>query len=1170
MTRRGGRAVEPIINDWIAETVTESGWCTATAERTRTVSGKRGKRPDIIVRPAGTGISNRAVIIETETDGNRLEREVEDRLGGVLSNGSVTPSCVIGVLFPDSLAHAKGRGSFRAELEHANLKYFVRDQTNRLPSEGYLEGTISDVVTAARLSMTPKSVVDDYIRTIQNEIIGISGVLADTDDGTKAKIIGILGYNRDQKSVYGMNDEQAGYMAALMILNAGMFYEELAKHLPEISPLSSLGAMPGAPTKHDIITGMNRALDVNYAPVFEVATKLLNAVPDGLAGGIIDAILRAISRVMRLGMQNSGDVYGALYQNDLIERKKSASFYTRPEAATLLAGLVLPPTGDGLWRDASGIAKLRIADFACGTGMLLTAAYNHIINCHGDDGTTARMHPDTMFNMLWGFDIMPTATHLTVSNLASIYPESTFDKSRIYQMPIGTRMPAARSRKPVYALGSLDLIRDADAQMGKRTMVLQVDTLGDGSRAGRRHGGRDSESLTSVRLRTASFDYIIMNPPFVKATNHGAGRTDPVPPFAVFGISPDMQIDMGKINASLFSATGSHGHAGLGSYFAAIGHQKLKPGGVMGFILPATVTSGASWSDIRELLNRWYHNITVVRLRRSAGTDEPTFSASTGMEEIMLVAHKRTTEWPKGRCPRIRFVLLDRLPTSRLEGLEVAKMIRNTTPNKLEHGMGGTSLTLGGTHIGDILDCPVEDGQWMLARTSNIFLLQFAYSLITGKLGVGMTTIGAISGMGKHHLDIIGTKHDGTPQGPFKQIVYDPQKKYQCLWGNNSETQRAMVVSPDCTLEKKSDATTDHVNDVWLTRTHLHINLHVRYTSQRLVAAYTKTETVGGHAWPSVILNNRGHEKALAVWFNSVFGILAYWFVSNSQQIGRGLTTITSCKLIPAPDFGSMDGRTISRLGGVFDDVCRKEMKPINMLDTDQVRQEIDRRVMDILGLEVDNLEQIYGWLVRERQLDRKDLLQMAEADGSVTPDRPARPSKKGTGQRTRSSRGEDGAVLSEAGSTPRGTNLFIPEREDQHNEFKETFSVPVYGGKANDVKMEVAVTVAAFANADGGRLFIGVNDDGEPVGLEKDMGRYGNSSDKLERAIRDFVGSRLEGPVRMKFGFGGGGYLVIDVVRRRRGWVYVGGEFYVREGNRSRKMNAREAAGYQEEYRPV
>ena len=974
-TSRDGRSVESTINVWVSEVVQKSGWCTAKPERTRTVLGRRGKRPDIIVRPNGLGKANRAVIIELEKNKNDLEREVGERVNVTLED-NVTPSAIVGCLYPEDLAYADDANAFKEGLESATLEYFVCDHSSRFPADGYLKGTITDIITATRLSMISKSVVDDYIHVIQNEIRGISGVLARTDSQVKTEIVGILGYNRDPDLLYGLNDEQAGHMAALMILNAGIFYEELAKHLDNTSPLSSLGVMPGILTKHDVITGMNRILNVNYAPVFNVAIRLLNVIPDGFASEIIDAVLSAVSVVMRLGMQNSGDVYGALYQDDLIERKKSASFYTRPEAATLLAGLVLPLPGDESWTDASQIARLRIGDFACGTGMLLTAAYNHIINCHRDDASTAQMHQDVMKNVLWGFDIMPTATHLTVSNLASIYPDKIFKKSRIYQMPIGTRMPAPRNRKSTYALGSLDLIRNADADMGEGAMTLAVAAFDDDSspRSGRRHGGQGAESLSSIRLKTNSFDYAMMNPPFVKATNHGSGRADPVPPFAVFGIPPNKQINMGKTNAHLFGGTGSHGHAGLASYFITIAHQKLKPGGVMGFILPATITSGSSWTGIRNLLNRSYQDIMVVRLQRSAGTDESTFSSSTGMEEVLLVARKRDKERTVGEFPRIKFVLLDRLPASRLAGLEVAKIIKHTTPNRMEHYMGGTLLMLGDTRIGDMLDCTVEDGQWMLTRTSNIFLLQFAYRLITGGLGVRMTTIISVSDTGKHHLDIIGTKHNGTPQGPFKKIGYDHQKKYQCLWGNDHDTQRAMVVNPDYTLEKKPDATIQHVNDVWRTRTHLHINMQVRYTSQRLVAAYTEIETVGGRAWLNIILNNKRHEKACMVWFNSIFGILMYWFMAGSQHLERGLTTPTACKLMQVPDFDILDDDTIGQLDGVFDDMCTREMDTINRLDTDEVRREIDRRVMAILGLKVDNLEQIYDWLVHEKQLGRTDL----------------------------------------------------------------------------------------------------------------------------------------------------------------------------------------------------
>lgn len=145
--------------------------------------------------------------------------------------------------------------------------------------------------------------------------------------------------------------------------------------------------------------------------------------------------------------------------------------------------------------------------------------------------------------------------------------------------------------------------------------------------------------------------------------------------------------------------------------------------------------------------------------------------------------------------------------------------------------------------------------------------------------------------------------------------------------------------------------------------------------------------------------------------------------------------------------------------------------------------------------------------------------------------------------------------------------NLKIPEREDVHNEFKETFSVPVNGGKSNEIKMEVVEAVAAFTNAEGGRLFIGVNNDGKPAGLQRDLKQYYNSSDKLESAILDFVKSKLNGAVRMEFGFSGEEYLVISVAKRRRRFVYVGKDFCVREGNTSRKLSPRETAEYQEEH---
>lgn len=183
---------------------------------------------------------------------------------------------------------------------------------------------------------------------------------------------------------------------------------------------------------------------------------------------------------------------------------------------------------------------------------------------------------------------------------------------------------------------------------------------------------------------------------------------------------------------------------------------------------------------------------------------------------------------------------------------------------------------------------------------------------------------------------------------------------------------------------------------------------------------------------------------------------------------------------------------------------------------------------------------------------------------------------------------GPDRSPTPEAGSVVEmATGRHIPKREDRHNEFKETFSVPTNGGKANDVKMEVAIAVAAFANDDGGSLFIGVNDDGRPVGLKRDLKQY-KTEDALERAIRDYLYKELKAPIilKLEFVFRGdhllihvprhtplqvqrglpthGGYRVSGSPKREvAAWVFLGDDFYIRSGNQSRKLTTRDAIFY-------
>ena len=96
---------------------------------------------------------------------------------------------------------------------------------------------------------------------------------------------------------------------------------------------------------------------------------------------------------------------------------------------------------------------IRIGDLACGTGTLLSTAYQRIGQLHElDGGDSESIHPDMMANALIGCDILPAAAHLTASMLSGAHPTAKYKRSCI--------MTVAYGRQPDggVALGSLDLL----------------------------------------------------------------------------------------------------------------------------------------------------------------------------------------------------------------------------------------------------------------------------------------------------------------------------------------------------------------------------------------------------------------------------------------------------------------------------------------------------------------------------------------------------------------------------------------------------------------------------------------------------------------------------------------------------------------------------------------
>ena len=941
-----GQRQEREINMRLSEILcAERGW-TVVSERTRTVYKHPGKQPDIIVDIGGGGGGN-AVIIETEiSPASTLEKDVASRFGKSLAKLG-KPAATIGIILPKNLV--KKDRLTDDDLRRARMEYFVShsDGTRFPPKEkSYLRGTLTDIRTAVQLCSVPYERVRLCVDMMQEGIDKISHVIDESNDSVKDSIC---------KHVKLFPGSETWDMASLILLNAGIFYEELSKHRNDVTPTQQLTVVD-IPDQKRVIGAWEDVLKIDYAPIFQDAVKILASFPSETAVRVLDVISGAVSSITALRVSKSGDVYGALCQGMLGEssdkestRKKIAAFYTKPTAAALLAGLVMPPPDDGMWDDRELTGSLRIADFACGTGMLLTAAYNHMIFSSNFD--MSEHHAHIMENCLYGYDILPTATHLAVSNMAGLFPDVKFDMVNVYTVDIG---PSKKGGG--YNLGSLEAI-------GQDSKLVPTSE---------QHGGLKSKRTAEATIRHGTCDCILMNPPFVRPTNH-ANRTAPVPPFALFGIAPEHQIAMADKTKRDFAGTCATGNAGLGSHFMAICDKKLKKGGMLGLILPETVSSGASWSDVRELLGKKYADIMLVSV--GAGT---TYSSDTGMNEVMLVARKLDTERRAGEEVQARLVVLNGLPESRLAAVEAAKAIRNTPPVRLENCMGSTSIMTGGDVIGQALDCPVVGGVWWARRTSNLELLQFAYSLAYNIMDVPMANLADLASIGFGARDIIEyrfSKESAKPRAPFYKRPPSGQK-YAALWSNNAEEQRSMLVNPDCGLEKNPRAAVEHVKRVWGTASRTHLNLRARYASQRLTAAYTAKKTLGGSGWPNVSLNEEKYEKAFMVWCNSAFGIVTYWAFAGSQQHGRGIMSPTTFReAFRVLDFSKLTGGQIGRFDRLFHETRDLEMKPINRLDKDGARHKLDRGVLDILGADIGiSLDTLYDMIMHERQFDRRDL----------------------------------------------------------------------------------------------------------------------------------------------------------------------------------------------------
>ena len=911
-------------------------WRDRTGAEQQGVVRETAQRPDIVIRPPG-GIP---VVLETEFEPARsVEEDARKRLGQFLQYQGAQIEQTIAVQIPQDLSEVPQQDLERA-IRDAEFRYCTHalqaaDAAVRWPATGWLVGTIDDLASCIENVSLSERLLAEGTQILEQSIGEASGELRETAGPHTLKKMAQFLHQED--------GEQTSRMAMAIVANALVFHTAIveAHNIDTIDELR----IPGRNdvSKSRLLACWQRILDdINYYPIFRIASDLLLPIPDGTANAVLNRLAQAASDLAGLGATTLHDLSGRMFQRLIADRKFLATFYTLPTSAALLGELAVARLdAETDWSDPDALIGLQVADLACGTGALLSAAYRALSARHrrtgGDDQT---LHRQMMERALVAADIMPAATHLTASMLSSAHPGTTFGHTRVHTLPYGQQ---SEEKRHTMALGALDLIEDDAAPSLFGTGIRRAQGTG---------ADVEAEGSQDMVLPRETADMVIMNPPFTRPTNHeNIEGSVPVPSFAGLGTSEDEQRQMSTrlkgICAKLKKSgdLAGHGNAGLASNFIDLAHVKLKSGGVLALVLPAACISGGSWADARRLLEREYKDLTVLTIAAHGNTDR-AFSADTGMAETLVVATKRHD----GRDERQEtlFVNLRHRPRSLAEAFEMARAVHRLSPQARQGRLCvGDSETIG-TYIRASLS---QSGCALLRETAladtALRLAERTLRLPQGySAPLSTTCLDSLGERGLYHLDIAGKNSNGTPRGPFDIIPIQGVPEYPVLWGHEAERERGLVVSPDSEGEVRPGCT-ERAVAIWnRTASRLHFTLDFRLNSQSLTACLTPAKSIGGRAWPNFLLAQDEWSVPLVLWSNTTLGLLAFWWTGSRQQQGRACLTITQLPRLTVLDPRSLSQEQLAQAEAIFERFKEKEFLPANEAYRDDARQALDRAVL--------------------------------------------------------------------------------------------------------------------------------------------------------------------------------------------------------------------------------
>jgi len=723
-------------------------------------------------------------------------------------------------------------------------------------------------------------------------------------------------------------------VSALILTNAMVFQQVLASHDARVKGLACF--RNHGDTVADLAHHWWFILkEINYYPIFHIAHDLLTCVVSYRE--VTTAIQRLMDTAACIVLWHAPlrhDLAGRLYHRLLADAKHLGAFYTAIPSAALLLKLALEPgRWDVDWRDLSALKRFRIADFACGTGTLLMATADGVV----DNYVRARaqsaqrlrigdLQKVLVSEMLYGFDVLDSAVHLTASTLALRSPDVPVDVTHLGRRALGGQHAA---------LGSLDFLESHEIG----ALFSSPEWIA---------GKKAVEAPKPRAQRLPKVDLCVMNPPFTRSVGGNL----------LFGNLPDTE--RAELQRKLKDIVKRRGlsasiTAGLGSVFFALGDQYLKEGGRLAFIVPRALLSGVAWGRTRELIGSGYHLEWIV------ASHEPNhwnFSENTDLSEVLVVARKR--EAPADE-ERVTCVNLWRQPRNSVEALTIAGALSGNPAPDVRTDQGALELNLDLHKMGEALSVPwpwLRERLWGFpcayaqaeaVRALFHLLDRRLYVPARGQAGrVAKLPLCPLNELGELGFDC-RDMHDGFS---LSLSVTD----YPAFWSHDAGEVRSLEEEPNRYLAPRPRPQPGRplrrATDLWRKAGRVLLAERLWLKTMRLAAIRTRQEVLSNVWWPFVFRRGGPEaEKALVLWLNSSPGLVL--LVGHREETRGAWVKFKKPVLgaMPVLDVRKLGRSALTRLAGAFDQLSCDRLLPFPLLDQDPTRAAIDAAVAEALGL---------------------------------------------------------------------------------------------------------------------------------------------------------------------------------------------------------------------------